>query len=102
MLWGNDQIFVAPIVEDRIFQQISVQEQLKEYYNNHIMKVVPSHLPQQQQQEPSTIDTSPAVVTTGRVSDNALDLLQQMLRFDPNNRPTLEEIQQHPWFTEEK
>ena len=85
MLLGNDKVFVAPIVEDRIFQQISVHQQLKEYYTS-IM----------QQRETST---SPAVAV---ISDNALDILQQLLRFDPKDRPTVREIQQHPWFTDDK
>jgi serine/threonine protein kinase len=86
MLLGNDKIFVAPILEDRIFQQISVHEQLKEYCTKII--AIP--------QPPSTTDTLSPVTM---ISDNALDLVQQMLRFDPNERPTLHEIQQHPWFT---
>lgn len=32
------------------------------------------------------------------VSDEALDLLQSMLRANPADRLTLEDIQQHPWF----
>ena len=77
MLLGNDNVFVAPIVADRIYQQISVQEQLKEYCN----KI-----------RATTTTTLPPV------SDHALDLLQQMLRIDPQDRPTLREIQQHAWF----
>jgi serine/threonine-protein kinase SRK2 len=35
------------------------------------------------------------------ISDEALDLLQSMLRANPADRLTLEEIQQHPWFLAE-
>ena len=88
MLLGNDKIFVAPILEDRIFQQISVQGQLKEYYDTGIVS-------------PPMTTTTTDTFTAGTpriISDNALDLVQQMLRYDPNDRPTLRDIQQHPWL----
>ena len=30
-----------------------------------------------------------------------IDLLQKMLTFDPNERITIDEIKNHPWFTDE-
>lgn len=33
------------------------------------------------------------------ISNEAVDLLKQILRFDPNNRLTLEQIRAHPWMT---
>lgn len=82
MLLGNDKVFVAPIFEDRIFQQISVHQQLKEYYTSII-------------QQRMTLTSPPVAV----ISDNALDFLQQLLRYEPKDRPTLCEILQHPWLT---
>nr|XP_046246213.1 serine/threonine-protein kinase pim-2-like [Scatophagus argus] len=34
-----------------------------------------------------------------KVSQDCLDLLKMCLTADPDNRATLEELQQHPWFT---
>jgi serine/threonine protein kinase len=33
------------------------------------------------------------------ISSEAMDLLKQMLRLDPNNRLTLRQICAHPWVT---
>jgi serine/threonine protein kinase len=73
MLFGNEAIFVAPVPEDRIFQQISVHGQLKEF-----------------------AATRTAVVPCP--SDDALDLLQHLLLCDPQDRPTLAEVKQYPWL----
>ena len=98
MLLGNDTVFVAPIFEDRIFQQISVHQQLIEYYTSII-----------QQQRMTTTSTSSsaavAVAAAVTISDSALDLVQQMLRYDPNDpkdRPTLREIIQQSWFNDDE
>jgi serine/threonine protein kinase len=71
MLFGNDSIFVAPVLEDRIFQQISIHGKLSEFVKQH--KQVKN------------------------ISVNAIDLLQKLLQHDPKDRPTLEEVLQHPW-----
>ena len=34
-----------------------------------------------------------------RISDEAMDLLRKILRFDPNDRLTLEQIRAHAWMT---
>lgn len=69
LLFGTDAIFVAPVPEDRVFKQICIDRHLKEIATHR----------------------SPSL------SDNALDLLQRLLRCDPKDRPTLADVQQHPW-----
>jgi serine/threonine protein kinase len=71
MLFGNEAIFVAPVLEDRIFQQICVRGKLSEFVQQH------QHI---------------------SISGNAVDLLQKLLRYDPNDRPTLAEVRHHPWI----
>jgi len=34
------------------------------------------------------------------LSDEFQDLIMRMLAFKGSNRPTLEEIKEHPWFTQ--
>lgn len=77
MLLGNDAFFVAPVIEDRLFQQICVLGRLNEY--------VVACQGKRGSRTPS-------------VSRNALDLLQSMLHIDPKDRPTLSQVQQHLWF----
>ena len=36
------------------------------------------------------------------ISDNALDLLSKMLKFDPTHRIKASEILQHPWILDNK
>jgi serine/threonine protein kinase len=67
MLLGNETIYVA---DDRIFQQISVLGQLQDYITK--------------------------IRTTTRISDSAMDLLQQLLRYDPKDQPTLRDVYHHP------
>jgi hypothetical protein len=38
-------------------------------------------------------------VSFGNISEEAMNLLRQILRFDPNDRLTLEQIRAHPWMT---
>jgi serine/threonine protein kinase len=71
MLFGVDSMFVAPVPEDRIYQQICVHGHLREFVA---------------MQSPLT-----------RVGDDALDLLQHLLHSDPKDRLTLSEVQCHPW-----
>jgi serine/threonine protein kinase len=81
MLLGTDSLFAAPVHEDRAFQQICVHGHLSEYVAAYQKKL-------------SRAPTPPPPTT---ISVDALDLLQQMLRFDPKDRLTLAEVQQHPW-----
>jgi serine/threonine protein kinase len=73
MLFGTDAIFVAPVPEDRVFRQIGTLGHVKEFATDR-------RLP-------------------ARPSDKVLDLLHRLLRCDPEDRPTLAEVQQHPWVT---
>lgn len=75
MLFGTDVPFIGPVEEDRKFRAICVKGNLK-------------YLAEQWEQDS---DLPP-------VSQTALDLLQSMLRADPNCRLTLDEIKSHPWL----
>lgn len=70
MLFGNEKLFVAPVPEDRAFHEICMQGHLQQ----HVRK---RKLP---------------------ISDDVLDLLQGMLRVDPNDRLTLKQVEEHPWL----
>ena len=37
-----------------------------------------------------------------RLSNEAIDILVQMLTIDPERRPTAQELLEHPWFEELK
>lgn len=77
MLFGNDMMFSAPIPEDPKFQEMCVAGNLK-----------------------SVVDKFQALVSDQTpVGDEAIDLLQSMLRADPAERLTLAEVQAHPWVT---
>lgn len=75
MLLGNDALFVAPVPEDRAFHQISVHGHLKKFVTAYHQRLSRASI----------------------ISDDALDLIQQMLRIDSNDRLTLAEVKQHPW-----
>ena len=77
MLFGDTMMFSAPIPEDPMFQEVCVAGHLKAVVDKH-QALVPDQAP---------------------VSDEAIDLLQSMLRADPVDRPTLAEVQGHPWIT---
>lgn len=85
MLLGSDALFVAPVLEDRAFQQICVHGHLKEYVHY-------------QAKRRAEAGRTPATTTpSALISDAALDLLQRMLRADPKDRLTLAQVQVHPW-----
>lgn len=81
MVVGSEGLFTAPIAEDKSFARLcikgDVRGQLKRYG-----KLV------------------------GRdysgMSDDLVDLLRNMMRADPNQRPSLEEVMEHPWLTKDE
>ena len=75
MLFGDAMMFSAPIPEDPKFQEMCLA--------GHLKNVVEKF-------QASVPDQKP-------VSDEAIDLLQSMLRADPEDRLTLAEVQDHPW-----
>jgi serine/threonine protein kinase len=75
MLLGSEALFVAPLPEDRRFQDICVDGNLKELLQLMESKHSKSF----------------------SVSNDALDLLQKMLRAEPKDRLSLSQIQQHAW-----
>ena len=75
MLFGDSMMFSAAIPEDPKFQEMCVSGNLKAVVDK-FQALVPDQAP---------------------VSDEAIDLLQSMLRADPAERPTLAEVQAHPW-----
>ena len=77
MLLGHDKLFVAPVAADPIFRRICSTNGLKGY----VAKI---------QKTKSTTTTTP-------ISEDAIDLLQRMLRVDPKERLTLADVQQHRW-----
>lgn len=75
MLFGGDMMFSAPIPEDPKYQEICVHGQLK-----------------------SVVDKFQALIPDQKpVSEEAIDLLQSMLRAKPADRLTLAQVQDHPW-----
>jgi len=78
MLLGGDTLFAAPLPEDRRFQDICVEGNLKEMLQRICAKR-------------AVIDLN--------ISDDALDLLQKMLRAEPKDRLGLSQVQQHAWVT---
>ncbi len=48
---------------------------------------------------PPLIDGALDDVENLGISDEAMDLLRKMLRFNPNNRLTLGQISTHAWMT---
>lgn len=79
MLFGVDALWAAPVVEDRTFHQVCIKRDLKGF-----VEFLQSRL-----------ETS----ETGKVSDNALELLQTMLIVEGKERCTLTQVLQHPWVT---
>jgi serine/threonine protein kinase len=78
MLLGSEALFVAPLPEDRRFQDICVDGNLKELLQRMESKHSKSF----------------------SVSNDATDLLQKMLRAEPKDRLSLSQIQQHAWVTQ--
>ncbi len=76
MLFGTDAPFIGPVEEDRKYRTICIKGNLK-------------YLAERWEQDS---DLPP-------VSQTALDLLQSMLRANPKDRLTLDEIKAHPWLT---
>mmetsp|Transcript_26254 Transcript_26254/g.37309 ORF Transcript_26254/g.37309 Transcript_26254/m.37309 type:complete len:153 (-) Transcript_26254:171-629(-) len=80
MLFGTEAPFVWASPEDKRYQEICVNGNLKELYakwevHNPHKKAKATH-----------------------VSEEALDLAQSMLRADPEKRLTLDEVIEHPWL----
>jgi serine/threonine protein kinase len=78
MLLGSEALFVAPLPEDRKFQDICVEGNLKELLQRMESKHSKSF----------------------SISIDATDLLQKMLRAEPKDRLSLSQIQQHAWVTQ--
>ena len=76
MLFGNAMAFAAPIPEDPKFQEICMNGNLKAVVDK-FQALVPDQKP---------------------VGDEAIDLLQKMLRADPAERLTLAQLRDHPWM----
>ncbi|CAB9520298.1 activated protein kinase catalytic subunit alpha-1 [Seminavis robusta] len=75
LLFGGDMLFAAPIPEDPKFQEMCVRGNLKSVVDK-FQALIPSEKP---------------------VSEEAIDLVQNMLLADPAKRLTLSQIQDHPW-----
>jgi serine/threonine-protein kinase SRK2 len=76
LLFGSDMLFSAAIPEDPKFQDICLRGNLK-----------------------SVVDKFHALIPDEKpVSDDAIDLLQSMLRAEPADRLTLAQIKDHPWM----
>ena len=76
MLFGSEVLFAAPIPEDPKFQEICVHGHLKDVVDK-FQALIPDEKP---------------------ISDDAIDLLQGMLRADPAQRLTLAQVQDHAWL----
>jgi len=77
MLLGNDALFATPLPDDPKFEEICMNGNLKGALNRWV--------------EDKAFLSS--------VSDDALDLLQGMLRMSPRDRLTLKAVKEHKWVT---
>lgn len=76
MLFGNAMLFSAPIPEDPKFQEICIHGHLK-----------------------AVVDKFQALQPGEKaISNEAIDLLQNMLKADPAERFTLAQVLDHPWM----
>merc|ERR1712194_919376 len=76
MLFGSEMLFAAPIPEDPKFQEICMHGHLK-----------------------TVVDKLQALNSAEKpVSDEAIDLLQGLLRADPTKRLTLAQVKEHAWM----
>ena len=85
MLLGTDSLFVAPVYEDKKFREICIDGNLR--------CVLRRRPPPAAKSDDDAGDAGPRL----GVSDEAIDLLQGMLRADPKARMTLADVQQHAW-----
>ena len=84
MLLGSDALFAAPIPADPVFRRITDRHHLKEYIATQNM---------------NSSASSPMGGAKNRfISEEAVDLLQRMLRVEPSERLTLTDLVQHPWL----
>jgi len=84
MLLGIDSLFVAPVVEDRKFKKICVDGNLRQVLRRH-------------KKLKSGTATGAGSNSATIISEEAIDLLQGMLRADPKDRLTLADVQRHAW-----
>jgi len=113
LLFGAETLFAAPFVEDPKFQQICVDVNLrqiiKQQYGQEqqLKKQKPSSGSStiSSDQENKTINpisssssSSPLLV----VSNEVMDLLQNMLRANPSDRLDLNQVKSHPWVINNK
>ena len=76
MLFGLEAFFSAPIPEDPVYQEICI--------NGHLKQVA---------------EKAQALMADQKaVSEEAIDLLQNILREDPADRLTLAEVKNHAWL----
>jgi len=75
LLLGSDALFAAPIPADPVFRRISTAQGLKEF----------------------VAATQKKKGMNPPISEEAIDLLQRMLRVEAKDRLTLTGIQKHPW-----
>jgi serine/threonine protein kinase len=87
MLFGIDALFTAPVLEDKSYKDICIDNNLR----NFVTKWEKQH----------NMETS-ATSSSTSISESAIDLLQNMLRANPNERLTLSEVLQYDWVASRK
>jgi serine/threonine protein kinase len=91
MLLGEELLFAAPVIEDWRFQKMCGQGRLKA-----LVRQWESSTDTTAVTDDSARCSTPAVKLA--LSENALDLLQEMLRANPRDRLTLSQVREHAWM----
>ena len=91
MLMGSEALFAIPFPADPVFRRITHRQHLKEYIETQQTKSRPLASLGGCAKDGNTTSTT-------IISEEAVDLLQRMLRVDPHERMTLADLVQHPWL----
>ena len=107
MLFGADVLFAAPVAEDPKFQALCsgdwrrYAEDLHFHHRRFRHRPTTEDKSEDEPPPPPSLSLSTSTTTHPAISDAALDLLQQMLRADPQARLSLSQVLQHPWVLTE-
>lgn len=83
-------LFTAPIPDDPMYHKICIEHQLQELIQKCYIRQ------RQVLQDDDNVNNESARRTT--YSTEVIDLLQGMLKANPNERYTLQQVLQHPWI----
>ena len=75
MVVGSEALFAAPIIEDKLFVALCIEGKIRETVNAYVEAAEPEKA----------------------LSDNLIELLERMLKADPKQRYSLDEVINHQW-----